>query len=100
MRKKFDIQLLIILAIVLQFGFLGFFYLSQKYTKNQLIGQVVADNQVIAKQMIILFNKTGLTNENPETDSILQYICDSIKLPNQGFICLGISIIQSPWISK
>jgi serine phosphatase RsbU (regulator of sigma subunit) len=88
MRKKFDIQLLISMAIVLQFGFLGFFYLSQKYTKNQLIGQVIADNQVIAKQMIVLFNKTGLTTENPETDSILQYICDSIKLPNQGFICL------------
>jgi serine phosphatase RsbU (regulator of sigma subunit) len=88
MRKKFDIQLLISLAIVLQFGFLGFFYLSQKYNRNQLISQVVADNQVIAKQMIILFNKTGLTTENPETDSIIQYICDSVKLPNQGFICL------------
>jgi serine phosphatase RsbU (regulator of sigma subunit) len=87
MRKNYQLLLFISIITVLQLGFAGFFYLSQKYTQNELKAQVLEDNKILANQMVVLLNKTGLTAENPETDSILQYLCDTIKLPNQGFVC-------------
>lgn len=87
MRKKFQILLTISLVVIFQLGFWSFTFLSEQKITKELIIQVKDDNQVIGEQLISLLKRTGLTEENPETDSVLQDICDLIKLPNGGFIC-------------
>jgi len=87
MRKNFQLLLVLSLMAVFQIGFWSFTFLSHRYIKNELINQVLEDNHVVGKQMVTLLQKTGLTDTNPETDSLLQDICDMVKLPNGGFIC-------------
>ena len=89
MSKKLKIILIISLIAILQLGFSGFVYLSKEYSREKIIEQVIADNKAIGKQLMVMLQTTGLTNENPETDSILQKICDNTILPNGGFICIS-----------
>jgi serine phosphatase RsbU (regulator of sigma subunit) len=86
-RRNFQIILTISLVLIIQAGFWSFTFLSRQYLTNELIEQIKDDNRVIGEQLITLLGQTGLTNENPETDSVLQHICDRIQLPNGGFIC-------------
>jgi serine phosphatase RsbU (regulator of sigma subunit) len=88
MKRNFQITITISVILIFEIGYCSLAFLSQKYTRNKLIIQIIDDNLVIGNQMVTLLKKTGLTDENPETDSLLQEICDKIKLPNGGFICI------------
>ena len=86
-RRNFQIILTFSLVFIFQIGFWSFTFISRNHVNNELIEQVKDDNKVIGEQLVTLLRQTGLTSENPETDSVIQDICDKIKLPNGGFIC-------------
>jgi len=75
------------MVVIFQAGFLVFTFIVKKHIKGEVIEQAKNDNKVIGLQLVTLLKKTGLSENNPDTDSILQHICDVIKLPNGGFIC-------------
>ncbi len=87
MRRKFQILLTICMVAIFQVGIWTFTFIAKSYINKEIIEQAANDNKVIGLQLITLFEKTGLGENNPQTDSILQHICDEIKLPNGGFIC-------------
>jgi serine phosphatase RsbU (regulator of sigma subunit) len=87
MKKNFQAKLTISIIFVFQIGFWSFIFLSYSHLNNHVVQQVKEDNLVIGKQLVTLLKQTGLTDENPDTDSIIQKLCDEVKLPNGGFIC-------------
>lgn len=87
MRRNFQIILTISLVIILQIGFWTFTFIAKNYINDEIVEQAKNDNKVMGEQLITLLAQTGLTHENPETDSALQHICDQVMLPNGGFIC-------------
>ena len=87
MRQRFQILLTFSLVIIFQFAFWGFAFLSKKYIQDEIVEQVKNDNKVIGEQIIRLMQNSYLSKADFETDQTLQHLCDSIKLPNGGFIC-------------
>jgi serine phosphatase RsbU (regulator of sigma subunit) len=85
--RRFQILIVLCLLVLFQIGFWGFSFLSYRYINQELFEQVLNDNSIIGEQMAQLMIKTGITAENPETDSILQSIFENVKLPNGGFVC-------------
>ena len=87
MRRQFQILLTFSMVIIFQIAFWGFAFLSKKYIHDEIVEQVKNDNKVIGEQIIRLMQKSYLSKADFETDYTLQHLCDSIKLPNGGFIC-------------
>lgn len=87
MRKKFQIILTVTLVIIFQIAFWSFAFLSKKYIHDEVVEQVKTDNKIIGEQIIRLLRKSYLSLEDTKTDKTLQHLCDSVKLPNGGFIC-------------
>ena len=87
MRKKFQFILTFSLIAIFQIAFWSFTFLAKKYITDEVVEQVKEDNKVIGEQLIKILKQTELTGIYQKTDSILQHICDEIKLPNGGFIC-------------
>ncbi len=87
MRKKFQIILTLTLVIIFQIAFWSLAFLSKKYIHDEVVEQVKTDNKIIGEQIIRLLRKSYLSVEDAKTDKTLQHLCDSVKLPNGGFIC-------------
>ncbi len=87
MRKKFQIILTLTLVIIFQIAFWSLAFLSKKYIHDEVVEQVKTDNKIIGEQIIRLLRKSYLSVEDTKTDKTLQHLCDSVKLPNGGFIC-------------
>ncbi len=87
MRRKFQILLTFSLVLIFQLAFWGFAFLSKKYIQDEIVEQVKNDNKVIGEQIIHLMRNSYLSKSDFKTDHTLQHLCDSIKLPNGGFIC-------------
>lgn len=87
MRRRFQILLTFSMVVIFQLAFWGFAFLSKKYIHDEIVEQVKNDNKVIGEQIIWLMRSTYLSKADFETDHTLQHLCDSIKLPNGGFIC-------------
>ncbi|MEN8122661.1 MAG: SpoIIE family protein phosphatase [Bacteroidota bacterium] len=87
MRRRFQIFLTFMMVLIFQISFWGFAFLSNKYIYDEIVEQVKNDNKVIGEQIIRLMQNTYLSKTDFETDYTLQHLCDSIKLPNGGFIC-------------
>ena len=78
------ISLFIALFAVFQLLSIG---LKKKLT-TEAYQEIVEFNKSIANHFITTMNISGFTYENPETEQIWQQICDELKLPNAGFICI------------
>jgi len=87
MRRRFQILLTFSMVVIFQLSFLVFAYLSKKYIHEEVVEQVKSDNKVIGEQIIKLMRNSYLSKADFKTDNTLQYLCDSIKLPNGGFVC-------------
>ena len=87
MRKRFQFILTLSLIIIFQVAFWSFAFLAKKYITDEIVEQVKEDNKVIGEQLIKILSQTGLTDIYQQTDTILQHVCDEIRLPNGGFIC-------------
>lgn len=87
MRRYFQLILSLSLVIILVIGFTTFTFIAKKYINNEVVDQALNDNKVIGEQIINLLAQTGLAKDNPQTDSVLQELCDNVQLPNGGFIC-------------
>jgi len=87
MRRRFQILLTFSMVVIFQLAFWGFAFLSKKYIHDEIVEQVKNDNKVIGEQIIRLMRNSYLSKTDFETDHTLQNLCDSIKLPNGGFIC-------------
>ncbi len=87
MRRRFQLLLTISTVVIFQLAFLGFAFLSKKYIHDEVVEQVKNDNKVIGEQIIRLMKNSYLSKADFKTDYTLQHLCDSIKLPNGGFVC-------------
>ena len=87
MRRRFQILLTFSMVIIFQLSFLVFAYLSKKYIHDEVVEQVKSDNKVIGEQIIKLIRNSYLSKADFKTDNTFQHLCDSIKLPNGGFVC-------------
>ena len=103
MRHKFQVLLTISTVVIFQLAFWGFAFLSKKYIRNEIIEQVKNDNRVIGEQIIRLMKNSYLSKDDFKTNQSLQHLCDSIKLPNGGFVCavdLSGNLVAGPGFKK
>lgn len=87
-KWNFKLLLSIVLFFVLFTGFQWLSFMLKKNLQADVYHETINFNKSIANQLITILNQSGFTRENPETDSLLQQICDETKLPNAGFICI------------
>ncbi len=88
--KKIKMQIMLsTTVIVLVFlGLSGFISLSYNYFMTELKKQIIKDNQVIGSQLLEFVSEQNIAELSDEKqNSLLQNLCDNIKLPNGGFVC-------------
>lgn len=104
MRKKFQIILSTSLLVLLLVGFGAFTFTAQKFIYKEIVEQVISDNQVIADQIVHIIDDLQLDSTDQEqTKDYLKQICNTIKLPNSGFLCAANpkgDVVAAPWLDK
>ena len=88
MKKKFQVLLSSVLLALILFGYVLFTSVSKEYISSGLKKQMLEDNKVIGEE-VLNFIETYIRDENEEKlVESLQDICNKIKLPNGGYICV------------
>lgn len=104
-KKKFQVLLTVTLLVIVSLGLGGFIYLAQSYIYQDIVEQAMRDNKVIGEAVIELLrqNHRTLSVEKDSLQKKLQPLCDAVKLPNQGFICVAHrqgNLIAAPGIAR
>lgn len=87
MKRHFQIVMTLSLFVLIMAGFGLFVWLSYQTVRSELRQQVMADNQVIGEQIIGIIDRSVLQIERDTLETLLQHLCEKIRLPNGGFIC-------------
>ncbi len=88
MKAKMQILLSVTVMVLVSVGSAMFISLSYNYLLQELQTQIVKDNQAIGEQLLSLFSEKQLTELPHERRAeLLQNICDTVRLPNGGFVC-------------
>lgn len=88
MKKKFQVLLSTVLLSLVLLGYVLFTIVSKEFISSGLKKQMLEDNKVIGEE-VLNFIDTYIKDENEiELVKSLQDICNKIKLPNGGYICV------------